>query len=537
MAFPDVHQVWHTFYFHFHLLSPTPLCNCATPSLQFYPCQCCLFSNLGTPPLYPGVASAQRPTHITRARVNLISSSSAMRSHHATCLLVQTFDTPSTTRSPTPACPDRIVFPLLLDIRALHGVLQRPTPALAPASSAAPTHPPSSDTTPQPRGSCSSPAQSTSNAPTRHHHTGRSPPCHHRAPSSALPLSYRRHPPPNTTHIVGAIPPAARSLCLLHSVNYDVRPRQLCLAPAPALPHRRCRLLRCPYILQPLPILTPKPVPVAHRWPRGQPMPQHLPIAHAAVVASPPAATLLSAITNPNPKPHCGPRYYAHRRPHTTHRDNPHRQEKRAPPRTLISTAFHLPRPSAILRAGSRHPSLIATAISVTPGTTRTPRPPHCPAPARAPGTRCKSAPFPALSTPTAICACSSGELRRVADRSRKRVATDSRSCSPPNARAAHSSARRAGRPCPGGTACERVRGRAVPPYALGRLPGGFENEAPASVYSEGLADLCKGKSSAAKGAPRSVSRTRWHSLSLASLLLGFPSPRKIRRPEDDVDA
>ncbi|KAJ7252818.1 hypothetical protein C8J57DRAFT_1349442 [Mycena rebaudengoi] len=44
----------------------------------------------------------------------------------------------------------------------------------------------------------------------------------------------------------------------------------------------------------------------------------------------------------------------------TTHRDTPRRQEKRALLRTLISTALHLPRLSAIPCAGYRHrrPSL-----------------------------------------------------------------------------------------------------------------------------------------------------------------------------------
>ncbi|KAJ7841518.1 hypothetical protein B0H14DRAFT_3457464 [Mycena olivaceomarginata] len=44
------------------------------------------------------------------------------------------------------------------------------------------------------------------------------------------------------------------------------------------------------------------------------------------------------------------------------------KQEKRARPRTLISTVLHLPRLSAIPRTGYSHPSPIVTAISVTPG-------------------------------------------------------------------------------------------------------------------------------------------------------------------------
>ncbi|KAJ6609956.1 hypothetical protein B0H10DRAFT_2438291 [Mycena sp. CBHHK59/15] len=65
--------------------------------------------------------------------------------------------------------------------------------------------------------------------------------------------------PLNTARIVGAIPPAARSLCLLRSANYDARPRQLCLAPAPALPIADAAVPAALHPPKPAPIVDPAP--------------------------------------------------------------------------------------------------------------------------------------------------------------------------------------------------------------------------------------------------------------------------------------
>ncbi|KAJ6582757.1 hypothetical protein B0H10DRAFT_2443198 [Mycena sp. CBHHK59/15] len=341
--------------------------------------------------------------------------------------LVQTFATPSTARSPTPACRDRIVLPLLLLLdrrapssrHAFYDVLLR---APAPASSAALTHPPSSDTTlysPAARAAaprrllrCPSP---THRAPARHllrmpratsHATASAACCANEAstasphwplpaaPSSAPSPANRLSSPSALSAISFDRPPISQP------AHHEYRHRPA-LHPPPSYSSAFC-------VRQ----ITTRDR-GSYAWLPHRPCP----IADAAVPAAP---------TSPEAGAHCGPRHHAHCRPHaqhtprwtpafcapasrpvqTTHRDNPRPQEKRARPRTLISTALHLSSLSAIARAGYSHPSPIATAITVTPG----PRARHVlrvhrnfqpqPAPPAPGDSRCKECALPCTLDP-----------------------------------------------------------------------------------------------------------------------------------------
>ncbi|KAJ6615300.1 hypothetical protein B0H10DRAFT_2220500 [Mycena sp. CBHHK59/15] len=383
--------------------------------------------------------------------------------------LVQTFATPSTARSPTPACRDRIVLPLLLLLdrrapssrHAFYDVLLR---APAPASSAALTHPPSSDTTlysPAARAAaprrllrCPSP---THRAPARHllrmpratsHATASAACCANEtstaSPHWPLPAAPSSRARPLTAsllhHALSAIsfdrPPISQPAHHEYRHRPALHPPPLPIVGATVITseyraHRRRHPTRrskpLPSAFGKLRRATAAAMPGSRTGPTPSPTPLSPPPLHPSAPPHPRRdAPHRHHIPQPEAGARCGPRHHAHCRPHaqhtprwtpafcapasrpvqTTHRDNPRRQEKRARPRTLISTALHLSSLSAIARAGYSHPSPIATAISVTPG----PRARHVlrvhrnfqpqPAPPAPGDSRCKECALPCTLDP-----------------------------------------------------------------------------------------------------------------------------------------